>query len=426
MTINFIIQSKNNPSPIYLRVKNGRELDLKIKTALNINPEDFKSGEAILKRIPKGVDESEKLKINSLNLNLQKINSELQKIKDLIIAKANGENFELTKENLNSFVNNKSNSNKSQISTKLVDLFDEYFIFKNTQIAPSTQRKMKVFQNRIKNFEKIYGTIDIKNIDKEFSFELQIWMDEQGYAHNTKVKTLKVIKTICNFAIDKGLKVNEQFNLITKGLSYKNVEHIHLNFIELKSIINTDFPFKEEDLARDWLVLSCFTGQRISDFFRFTPKSIVKIQGKLFLDITQKKSVSPVYIPLTIQVTSILEKYNGFFPPFFSNNKDSNEVIYNRIIKKVCRKAKITDKVSVFVRNKKTNRYEFMDVEKCDVVASHIGRRSFATNYYGHINTSLLIGATGHSTEVQFLRYVGKKSTQNALLLADELEKIKI
>ena len=155
MTINFIIQSKNNPSPIYLRVKNGRELDLKIKTALNINPEDFKSGEAILKRIPKGVDESEKLKINSLNLNLQKINSELQKIKDLIIAKANGENFELTKENLNSFVNNKSNSNKSQISTKLVDLFDEYFIFKNTQIAPSTQRKMKVFQNRIKNFEKI-------------------------------------------------------------------------------------------------------------------------------------------------------------------------------------------------------------------------------------------------------------------------------
>ena len=67
-------------------------------------------------------------------------------------------------------------------------------------------------------------------------------MDEQGYAHNTKVKTLKVIKTICNFAIDKGLKVNEGYNFISKGLTFKNVEHIHLNFAELKAIINTDLP----------------------------------------------------------------------------------------------------------------------------------------------------------------------------------------
>ena len=70
---------------------------------------------------------------------------------------------------------------------------------------------------------------------------------------------------------------------------------------------------------------------------------------------------------------------------------------------------------------KKTGKYQ-----KYELVTSHICRRSFATNYYGEINTSLLISATGHSTEVQFLRYVGKKSTQNAVLLANELNKIKI
>ena len=426
MTINFILQSKNNPSTIYIRVKNGRDCDLKIKTSLNINPEDFKSGEALLKRIPKGVDEQEKLKINTYNLSLQNINSELQRFKGLIISRANSEDFDLTKENISDIVNNKLKNNQAKVSTRLVDLFDEYFTFKNTQIASSTKKKLKVFQKRIENFEDVYGTIDIKNIDKNFSYEFQKWHDEKGYAHNTKVKTLKVIKTICNFAIDKGLKVNEGYNFISKGLTFKNVEHIHLNFAELKAIINTELPIKEEDIARDWLIISCFTAQRISDFLKFTEKNITKIQKILFLDITQEKTTSQVLIPLTIEVQAILKKYNGSFPPFFSKNKDSNEVIYNRLIKKVCRKAKITNKVSVFKRNTTTNKYEFMEIEKCEAVTSHIGRRSFATNYYGEINTSLLISATGHSTEVQFLRYVGKKSTQNAVLLANELNKIKI
>ena len=43
---------------------------------------------------------------------------------------------------------------------------NEYFTFKNTQIASSTKKKLKVFQKRIENFENVYGTIDIKNIDK--------------------------------------------------------------------------------------------------------------------------------------------------------------------------------------------------------------------------------------------------------------------
>lgn len=426
MTINFILQSKNNPAPIYLRFKNGRDCDFKIKTLLNINPADFKSGEAVPKRIPKGADELEKQKINTYNTNLQKVNTELQKIKNTIISKVNSESFEVSKENISDIVNNKQKNQIVKISTRLFDLFDEYFEFKDSQIASSTKRKLKVFQNRISNFEKNYGTVDIKDINKDFSYEFQKWLDEKGYAHNTKVKTLKVIKTICNFAIDKGLKVHEEYNFITKGLTYKNVEHIHLNFEELKQIINTEYEKKEEDYARDWLIISCFTAQRVSDFLKFSAKDIVKIKDKLFLDITQEKTTSQVLIPLTREVQTILKKYDGTFPPLFSKNKDSNEVIYNRLVKIVCEKAKINGMVSVFKKNLKTNRYEFVNVEKHKAVTSHIGRRSFATNYYGEINTSLLISATGHSTEVQFLRYVGKKSTQNAVLLADELDKIKI
>ncbi len=62
---------------------------------------------------------------------------------------------------------------------------------------------------------------------------------------------------------------------------------------------------------------------------------------------------------------------------------------------------------------------------KYKAITTHIGRRSFATNYHGQIDTVLLISATGHATEVQFLRYVGKKGTQNAILLAKEMRELK-
>ena len=57
--------------------------------------------------------------------------------------------------------------------------------------------------------------------------------------------------------------------------------------------------------------------------------------------------------------------------------------------------------------------------EKWELVSSHIGRRSFATNNYGVIPTSALAYATGHKSEAMFLKYMGKNSMDMALVLAD-------
>ena len=119
-----------------------------------------------------------------------------------------------------------------------------------------------------------------------------------------------------------------------------------------------------------------------------------------------------------------MDKRGGEFPPSFSKKISSNETIYNELIKEVCRLACIDEVVSANMRNKQTNRYEILEVPKYKAVSSHIGRRSFATNYYGEINTALLISATGHSTEEQFLRYVDKPPKQNALSLAKEMRRL--
>ena len=41
-------------------------------------------------------------------------------------------------------------------------------------------------------------------------------------------------------------------------------------------------------------------------------------------------------------------------------------------------------------------------------MASHDLRRSFATNFYGKIETPIIMRMTGHSRENNFLRYIGK------------------
>ena len=52
---------------------------------------------------------------------------------------------------------------------------------------------------------------------------------------------------------------------------------------------------------------------------------------------------------------------------------------------------------------------------KWKLVSSHIGRRSFATNFYGEIPTTYLTYITGHSTESMFLKYIGKSNKDKAM-----------
>ena len=101
-----------------------------------------------------------------------------------------------------------------------------------------------------------------------------------------------------------------------------------MNFNELKQIINTPILKENLDNARDWLVISCYTAQRVSDFLRFSSDNVVKIEGNYFLDITQEKTGKPVQIPLVDEVMDILKKRNGEFPAMFSNNIES--VLYSR------------------------------------------------------------------------------------------------
>ena len=95
---------------------------------------------------------------------------------------------------------------------------------------------------------------------------------------------------------------------------------------------------------------------------------------------------------------------------------------YNNDIKKIAQLASLNE----FVKARKRIGYRTKDVytEKWEILTSHIGRRSFATNFYSKIPTALLMEATGHSTEQMFLRYINPVNNERILSLSNYFDKM--
>lgn len=431
MSITFYTQSKKATVSIYVRIREGtidvekgkKGIDAKARTLLVVNSNDFSKGKTKIRKIPTYSDAREKEIIQEHNTSLIKLQEAMDDLRSRLSAELNQrKDYEIINSQwLKEFITPKK---KDELPTTLSGYFEFYLNAQKTSLKPSTVKKIKVFHARVLNYEKDNGVRYIQEVNKKFSLSMQKWCDRNNYAHNTKVKTLKVILTICNHAKEHGVITSPELEFITKGLKYQKTEHIHLTFDELKQINNINIENSKLDAARDWLVISCYTAQRVSDFLRFTKNDVVTMNKIIFLDISQDKTEKPVYIPLHDIVVEILNKRNGNFPPLFSKNAESNKTLYNKLIKEVCRLAKIDDMVFSNMKDPITNRYESKEAPKHKAVSTHIGRRSFATNYYGKINTALLISATGHASEEQFLRYVGKTGTHNAFSLANEMQKL--
>ncbi len=419
MAITFYTQSKKSSAVIWVRYREG-SIDAKAATSFRISPDQLIKGSVKYLQAPPSVDARLLREIKDVNNNLNDLQNELNLLRSKIITALNErKSYEAIDSTwLKELLNPKIGPD---VSNELVDYFDFYLESKSSSLEKSTIKKMRTFKNRIEDYEREYGRIYIQEVNRKFSLSLQRWCDMKKLAHNTKVKTVKVVLTVCNHASEHGVETSPELKWITKGLKEKKVDHIHLNFEELDKISKTDIEDEKISIARDWLIISCYTAQRVSDFLRFSKENIIIREDEYLLDIRQEKTDKPIYIPLSEEVLEILNKRDGRFPPIFSKNEDSNRTIYNKLIKEVCRLSGLDELVSALMRNTKTNRYELKKVPKFKAVSSHIGRRSFATNFYGRIPTPLLISATGHASEVQFLRYVGKTRTHSAILLAKEM-----
>ena len=397
-TIKFFIQSKNNPAGIYVRLREGRYIDAKAKTKYIINPKDWST----TKGQPKNLKDE----------GFKKINEDLTSLgKDLL----KHYNKSIDKEPVNSqwlkdFINPPQQA--ETIPNKLVEYFDYYALHKKSTIEASTHTKIKVNKHLIERFQKATKKeYFIKDVNADFKLNFEAYCIKENYAPNTIARTIKFIKTICYHAQDNGKETHFQLKKITTKI--EKVEKIFLTLTEIEKIQSAKLETDYLNNARDWLIISCETGQRVSDFMRFTKKQI-RHEGKVpLIEFTQVKTGKKMAIPLSKKVINILKVRGGNFPRQISDQR------YNEYIKEVCKLAGLTEKIKGSKQDPETQRKESGLFPKHELVTSHIGRRSFSTNNYGRIPTSLLINVTGHSTETMFLEYIGKTVTEKAIQLAE-------
>lgn len=342
------------------------------------------------------------------------VNDELNKIENHVLKAFNSvEVSEVSKEWLQQQINEYYNPTiKSTLPNNLTSYIDYYIECKKYELTEASIKKFNTIKNKIEAIELAHNkTILISDINEDFKKEFVRYYKEKKYSINTMQRELVFIKTFCRHARSNGLETSVQLDDLR--LSKAKVEKIYLTFDELEQIENTHIDSEALSNAKDWLIISCFTGQRVSDFLKFTKEMIRIEDGVKLIEFTQKKTNKKMSLALHPKVVEVLNKNNGNFPYKISDQR------YNEYIKEVCRIAGINTPIKGGKNNPETNRKQSGIYPKYELVSSHIGRRSFATNFYGKIPTSLLISATGHSSEQMFLEYIGKTQTQQAKELAN-------
>lgn len=343
---------------------------------------------------------------------LSKYNEDLRPTKDWLSSIVKQYYDELKKE--------KDQRSLSDTPISLIWHFDNYIKLKGSELAERTILKIENTKNIISEFQQYQSSIkgynvnySVSEVNPEFKYLLENYLEDiKLYSYNTIAKTIKVIRTICNYSKNYGIQLHPMYDLFKKA--YEETDIIYLSFSELQTIKNSDKITDDLDSARDWLYISCFLGQRISDFMKFKRDMIRKDGEDFFIDFTQEKTDKKISLLLHPEVVKVLEQRSMNFPDPIDEQK------YNDQIKEVCRLSGLTEIIngSVLKEVKKgVWRHVKGKYHKWELVGSHIGRKSYCTNFYSLIPTSLILEVSGHSEERTLLSYIGKKDNTNAKLI---------
>lgn len=416
-TINYEVLSESKMSPIYVRLSFGRNNNFRKKTGLFIDSKDWN----FKKKEPK-----------DKKAYCKNLSSDLRGLKKYLYDEINNSNslgVDINREWAVQKIDEHFNRVELVELDYLID-YGEKFLedlkykvnpkTKKRGVVASTQKKYRTIVNKLIEFDK-YKKRKSKLVDVDLNFrnDLIKYFDKvEKLSDNTIGRYLKFVKSICLDAKKNGFTVSQQLDHF-QGFTVDSPKII-LTLDEIEQIKNKVYLKEAHEITRDWLMIGCFTGQRVSDIMRMDKAMIQHIQDFDFIVLEQTKTNKTVQIPIHFEVQEILDKRNGEFPPTFAKTIDSNKTLFNRYLKEVCKLAQIDAIVNGNRFDEVKKRYINGDYPKHELVASHICRRSFASNFYGNplFPTPILMNITAHSTEKDFLGYIGKKPIDYSLQLA--------
>lgn len=424
---------------IWARVTDGRRLDFRITTTINI-PANFWDSK---REYPKDYTGSNE----ELKYRLQDIDCWLQGIKNaLLSALAHNDAFtpEMARKVVYAYLSGQKTQKKA-IPTEILSYLDYCiegmksgdFRHKGQQYDPNTVKVWNSFRKVLDRFLNNNPMV-WKDINKDTHTAFIKFLEKDGYLVKTINKYNITFRALTNFALEDKLhndasttkiffKLRETESNKTKSiyLTDKEIQALYKMTLEKGSL---------KDKVRDIFLIGCYTGQRVSDYNRLSPENFsVTSNGTKVVRLTQEKTGNSVVVPiLNDNLSRIAEKYNHAIPHV-------SDVLINRYIKQVFEelsktvpslahlehtmltmKEKEAEKAGkvTFQRDKKTvvrPRYE--------MVCTHTARRSAITNLYltGLFDDYQLRSVSGHKTEKAFETYLCMSGDQIAEKMAKRM-----
>lgn len=409
-------------APIYIRLSHGRTgvnkstgeryngVELEIKSGIIIPKSDY---------LEKG-----KLKRLASFKDKENIQEKLTSLVAFVTKRLNSTN-QYTKIWLQDVVDDFHGKSKKDVEIEIIPLLTELIekycshIIDSAydQRMQSTMKTYKVTIKRIQEYQQFTGQLyQIDQIGVTFKNDFISWArNVKKYNTSTFVKSVKQIKTVCRYAKRIGFKVDESLIFDSEKLEPNksrrvNDKPIFLSVAEIEKLMQFNGHDYLEN-ARDWFVISCWTGCRVSDLMELTMDKIFRtIDGETAIRYTQQKTGETVTTAYHHHVDSILKK-TGTFPRPISDQK------FNKYIKQLCQEVGLNELTSGAKQNTLTKRMESGIFPKFELITAHTGRRSFASNHHGKFPIEILMLVTGHKTVRQFLDYVGEQHQEHVATL---------
>jgi integrase len=433
-TIKFLIRSGVNKKlvPVYLRLYEGRSVDIWVKTPVIVKPSDWSNKTGSFKQRLK---EPVKEYINNNKAIADKLDELRNTIKNEM-----GNTFQRDKEWLQAVINNFYNPVKLKADT-LTEYLKVYIedatsglrqTYRNKRFTPATLKSIRSFQSEFEKYQKDLrdrladnklkltvsyipqnNPLDWSDIHIDFFRDFVNWFNEKNYSQNTIAHHIKTLKTIMKQGKEDKKHNNLEFQRSAFKVESVEVDTIYLNEDELKKIYNLDLTQVKEDYdidlvelpgldaARDVFLIGCWTCQRFSDYSRINKVNVQ--DGRRVIKLIQVKTGNKCVIPVRAELDTVLKKYEIAKDEY--QLPKTFEQKLNKRIKTVCRLAGITELIEITKikgGKKVTAKYP-----KYKLVSSHTARRSGISNLYNAGVPSLFImKLSGHRTEREFMKYL--------------------
>lgn len=425
-TVTFFLQSKKNPANIYVSFSAAAKQVFKRKTRETVKPEYFAKGTI------KNISSETKFVLDELDESRNK----LLELRSFILKQYRDRKSseiidgDWLTEIIEAFYNGGRKIEQLDNFNNYLDYYKNNILpfrtYKNKPISKKTIEKQEVIISKLKLFvNTLNKNVNVSDYGLTMGNDFVTYLRGEGLADNTVGKCLKYSKTIVKGAISLGIQIHPTLNDI-RGFTVKTPTLI-LTDDELENIFKLKISTNDLEITRDWFIIGINLGQRGGDLFSMTKQMIVRdLQGRDYIDFTQQKV--PVYakVPIHKDVKKILSKYNGNFPPLYTKNIESQLALFNENLKTIAKVAKLDrlDFGHTYDVKTKRNVVGMYPIHK--LIASHICRRQFSSTYYGKIPTPVIMSVTGHKTETEFLKYIGKGQNELSEKMFDYWDKMEI